>query len=331
MAQHFLLTAQARTLSLKQIFTMSDETAFTLFKESRWGQGNPACPLCGVVDAHYFIRTRKQWRCRACGHTFSVTSGTIFASHKLPLKAYIAAVAISSNAVKGLSALQLARDLDVQYKTAFVLAHKIRESLLDRLAEVQLCGYVEIDGAYTNGHVRPENREEDRKDRRLAENQNPDKRCILAMRERGAEGRTLTFVVKTENQADVTKLAKRFIQKGTNIFADECPAYNPLHGLFPTFRVNHSIEYKAKDGANTNQAESFFSRFRRMQIGQNHRFGLGYLSNYANEAAYREDNRRMSNGAMFKDILGKCAAVRPSRDFCGYWQGNKRREEGVIN
>jgi transposase-like protein len=331
MAQHFLLTAKARTLSLKQIFTMSDDTAFSLFKEARWGEGDPACPACGTVDAHYFIRTRKQWRCRACNHTFSLTSGTIFASHKLPLKTYIAAIAISSNAVKGLSALQLARDLDVQYKTAFVLAHKIRESLMDRLAEVQLCGEVEIDGAYTNGHVRPENREEDRKDRRLAENQNPNKRCILAMRERGEGGRTLTFVLKTENQADVIKLAGRFIKKGSKLFADECPAYNPLHGMFPTFRVNHSIEYKAKDGTNTNQAESFFSRFKRMKIGQNHKFGLGYLANYANEAPYREDNRRMSNGAMFKDILGKCAAARSSRDFCGYWQGNKRREALAVN
>jgi transposase-like protein len=329
MAQHFLLTAQARTLSLKQIFTMTDQAAFEMFKESRWGKGDPVCPVCGVVDAHYFIRTRQQWRCRACGHTFSVTSGTIFASHKLPLKTYIAAIAISSNAVKGLSALQLARDLDVQYKTAFVLAHKIRESLMNRLESVQLCGEIEIDGTYTNGHVKPKNKQADRKDRRKAENQNPNKRCILAMRERGENGRTLTFVIKTENQDDVKKLAGKFIKKESKIFADESQAYNPLHGMFPTFRVNHSIEYKAEDGTNTNQVESFFSRFKRMKIGQNHKFGLGYLPNYANEAAYREDNRRMSNGTMFTDMLGRCAVARPSRDFCGYWQGNKRREQIV--
>ena len=79
------------------------------------------------VAKHYFIKIRRQWRCRDCNHTFSVTSGTIFDSHKLPLKVYLAAIAIYCNAVKGLSALQLARDLDVQNKTAFALAHKIRE------------------------------------------------------------------------------------------------------------------------------------------------------------------------------------------------------------
>lgn len=91
-----------------------------------------------MQDNHYFIRGRKQWRCKCCGHTFSVTSGTIFAFHKLPLKIYLAAIAIYSNAVKGLSALQLGRDLGVQYKTAFVLAHKIRESTVQPFMQMKV-------------------------------------------------------------------------------------------------------------------------------------------------------------------------------------------------
>jgi len=154
MAQHFLLSAQARTLSLRKIFSLNDDQAFEMFKQSRWGHHDAICPCCGSVAKHYFIKTRRQWRCRDCNHTFSVTSGTIFASHKLPLKVYLAAIAIYCNAVKGLSALQLARDLDVQYKTAFVLAHKIRESLMAQRDETELDGEVELDGAYVNGHVR---------------------------------------------------------------------------------------------------------------------------------------------------------------------------------
>lgn len=85
-------------------------------------------------------------------HTFSVTSGTIFAFHKQPLKDYLIAIAIFTNAVKCISALQLARDLDVQYKTAFVLAHKIRESLMEHRDESALTGEIHVDGAYVNGH-----------------------------------------------------------------------------------------------------------------------------------------------------------------------------------
>jgi transposase-like protein len=79
--------------------------------------------------AVYAYTTRRIWKCKACNHQFSVTSGTIFASRKLPIRDYLAAIAIFVNAVKGISALQLGRDLDVQYKTAFVLAHKLREAI----------------------------------------------------------------------------------------------------------------------------------------------------------------------------------------------------------
>ena len=83
----------------------------------------------------------------------------------------------------------------------------------------------------------------------------------------------------------------------------------------------------ADDGTTNNLAESYFSRFRRMQIGQNHKFGVEYLANYANEAAYREDSRRLPNGSIFMDIVTKCAQTITNKDWCGYWQGNKRGEE----
>lgn len=332
MSQHFLLSAKARPLSVRKVFAMTDEQAFELFKEMRWGNGEETvCPSCDIADKHYFIKTRKQWRCRSCNHTYSVTSGTIFAFHKLPLTVYLGAIAIYANAVKGLSALQLSRDLDVQYKTAFVMAHKIRESLMVQRDNSPLSGEIHMDGAYVNGHIRPKNKKADRIDRRLAENQKDSKRCIVVMRQKCEEfagaKKTITSVVKAENQGDVLSLAKRFVLKGSVVCADEANAYNPLHALYDVRRVNHQIEYRSDDGATNNLAESYFSRFRRMQIGQVHKFGVMYLDNYANEAAYREDTRRWSNGAIFADISGKCAKTRASRDWCGYWQGNKRREE----
>lgn len=327
---HFLLSAAARTLSLREAFALSDEQAFALFGEVRWGRdADPVCPSCGVAEQHWFLASRRQWRCRACGHTFSVTSGTLFAAHKLPLQVYLAAIAIYTNAVKGLSALQLARDLDVQYKTAFVLMHKLRASLLVHRDETPLAGAVQMDGCYTGGSLKPANRAEERVDRRLAEHRNPDRRCILVMREtfpgddlaqRIGGKRTLAFVVPNENQTDVGALAARFIAPGTTISADESDAYDLLHGRYPMRRVNHSQEYRAGDGTTINQGESYFSRFRRMEIGQHHHFGPTYLSHYAHEVAYREDTRREPNGTIFRDILSKCAHTRPQWPWCGYWQ-----------
>lgn len=74
---------------------MTEEQAFELFREVRWGRdGDPVCPDCGVVDWHWFLASRRQWRCRACGHTTSVTCGTILAYHKLPLSTDLAAIVI---------------------------------------------------------------------------------------------------------------------------------------------------------------------------------------------------------------------------------------------
>ena len=141
MSQHFLLSAKARTLSVLKVMQMNDVEAFRIFKELRWDTDDSiSCPCCGVIGKHAFRRDRRQWKCADCGHTFSVTSGTIFANHKLPLRTHLAAIAVYTNAVKGISALQISRDLGVQYKTAFVLAHKIRESLMEQRETTQYSG-----------------------------------------------------------------------------------------------------------------------------------------------------------------------------------------------
>lgn len=327
MSQHFLLSAKARTLSIPQIMKLTDEQAHALMKTMRWGEHDDdmVCPHCGTVHAPYRIKTRNQYRCKDCQHTFSVTSGTIFANHKLPIKLYLLAIIIFVNAVKGISSLQLARDLGVQYKTAFVLAHKIRESLMDKRDTAPLTGEVHVDGAYVNGYIRPKNKKSERIDRRLAVNQRDDKRCVLVMRQ-GTE-KTRTFVLKSENQASVMVLAQANINPDALICADESNAYDPLHAKFKMGRVNHSQEYRSAEGITNNYAESFFSRFRRMQLGQCHKFSNRYLDNYANEAAYREDMRNSANGEQFSDVTVKCLKTKASRDWCGYWQGNKRDGE----
>ena len=144
MAQHFLLSAVARTLPLKEIYKGGEEAAYETFQSIRWAanEGHAVCPKCGSVES-YEITTRRKFKCAACPHQFSVTSGTIFASRKMAFVDLLAAICIFVNAVKGLSALQFSRDLDVQYKTAFVLSHKLREALAAEVADHTPDGEVE--------------------------------------------------------------------------------------------------------------------------------------------------------------------------------------------
>ncbi|WP_258238924.1 IS1595 family transposase [Arcobacter sp. CECT 8985] len=273
-----------------------------------------------------------QFRCKECFHTFSVTSGTIFASHKKPLKIYLLAIALFTNAVKSISALQLSRDLDVQYKTAWVLSHKIRESLMDYNEDEKFEGTCEMDGVYVGHYIRPKNQIDKRVDRRKVHK--PNKRVVISLRQRAELSdetvgaiKTKTFILKSENSNEIKEIAHKYIKVGSSIHADESNAYDDLTAHYDMNRVNHQVEYSGVYGENNNQSESFNARFRRMQYGNLHKIGNLYLSNYANEIAYREDTRRKSNKEIFDDILEKCLSSLVSNEFCGYWQGNKRLAE----
>lgn len=316
MAQHFLLSAKARTLSLKSIFRMGEDAAYRTFCELRWPdtEGEAVCPRCGCVET-YNIATRRKFKCVACHHQFSVTSGTIFASRKLSFTDLLAAIVIFVNGAKGISALQASRDLDVQYKTAFVLFHKLREAMAHELADAKLGGIVEIDGGWFGGYVKPENRKADRKDRRLSENRSGKRQCVVIMRER--KGRSLPFVVA--NEGDAVPFVRDNVDTLATIYADEGSGWDALHAGWDAKRVNHSVAFMDK-GVCTNQAESYFSRLRRMEVGTHHHIAGPYLYAYAGEAAWREDNRRTDNGAQAMLVAGAAMDAAVSRQWKGYWQ-----------
>ena len=316
MTQHFLLSAKARTLSLKSIFQMTDDAAHATFEAIRFADNGGAafCPRCECT-AVYTYAARRIWKCKACNHQFSVTSGTIFASRKLAIRDYLAATAIFVNAVKGVSALQLGRDLDVQYKTAFVLAHKLREAMTTAQLTGQLSGVVEVDGAYFGGHVKQENEKAERKDRRLLSEQTGKRQSVIVARARG--GRTLTTVVAKESQG--VEFIRSVVAPGAVVHADEAASWDALHARFEMLRINHSVAF-SKDGACTNLAESFFSRLRRAEIGQHHHISGKYLGFYAAEMAWREDRRRVSNGDLHQAAAAAALSHPVSRVWAGYWQ-----------
>jgi ribosomal protein L37AE/L43A len=191
---------------------MSDEEARATFRRLRWADnaGEPYCPKCGCLKVYAFA-TRPVWKCNGCAYQFSVTAGTIFADRKRPVRDYLLAIAIFANGAKGHSALQLSRDLACTYRSAFVLAHKLREALAAEQQGVTLTGTSDVDGAYFGGHAKPENKKEDRADRRLAEEQTGKRKVVVVLRERN--GRTLPFVCGKES--DALPIIRQRIPTGT--------------------------------------------------------------------------------------------------------------------
>ena len=322
MAIHFLQSKAARTLSLAQVFRMSENEAETAFRKIRWSEtnGEAVCPECGGVDPYEYRRPTGllRFRCKACGKNFSITSGTLFASHKAPLRAYLAAIVVFMNEVKGKNALALSRDLGMSHKACWVMLHKLREAMAEEFRGRKVGGegkVAEVDGAYFGGHVRPANYKENRRDRRLVMNQSGKRQSVIIVRERN--GHSLPAVFRSESAA--LSWIKSRVLPGTIVNADEAQGWNDLQSKYEMKRINHQEAYS--DGeACTNQAESYFSRLRRGELGHFHHVSGPYLLRYAVEASFREDARRVDNGAQVRRVTELALKRGPSIDFAGYYQ-----------
>ncbi|MGZ8984178.1 MAG: IS1595 family transposase [Methylotenera sp.] len=331
MAAHYLLSREAVSLSLKQVSDLSEEQARLLMAEIRWGtSGEQVCPSCAVIDKHYNIRTRKQWRCKHCNCTFSVTTGTPFADHKLSYSKLLIAIFAFIVNHKGFAALTLKRYIGGQYRTSFTLLHKIREAVMLTVPIDKLSGVVEIDGGHFSGKRR---KGRTIKKSTAAEDKNqvpakyskqhrdkvkayefpfhPNRRLVITMREISpnktaninphsgkAKGcgaaRTIVAICQSENTKDIEALVGKYVEKQSMIRSDELSAYGNLKYMgYGHETVNHSKEFSTDSGVNQNQAESFFSRMRRSCIGIYHRITPRYMLDYAAEMAWREDVRRM--------------------------------------
>ncbi|WP_033479095.1 IS1595 family transposase [Xanthomonas citri] len=359
MSQHYLRSAAYRDLTLGAIYAMSEDEVHKMYVLARWSSlTHQGCPACGAWDTHYWRAARKQWRCKSCRTDFTVTSRTVFANRKKSLKHILAAIFHYVSAPKGIAGLQLSRSGDYSSKAAHVTLGKLREALLRTQDETPLKGIVEIDGGYFGGKPRKPNCRGRRNDQMIAARlsgrpapgrkpwhamsmtkknwaKRQNKRVIMVLRQQGLAGqgatRTITAVTLSENEADVRELVDRYVDRDAIIWTDENPAYNALGTTHQHEAVNHGRMFVRSDGMNENQAESFFTRQRRHELGVAHRMTPVYLADKANETAWREDCRRMSLRSQLMDMLRRAMGSGFSFWWRGYYQGNHRAEEILLN
>lgn len=363
MSAHFWLSADAVPISLEEIAAMTDEQARQFLAKLRWGDtGTQICPDCGVVDKHYAVRTRSQWRCKHCFCTFSVTTKTPFADHKIGYRKLLLAIFAFIINHKGLAALTLTRMIGVQYRTAFTLLHKIREAVMLTVNQAKLSGQVEMDGGHFSGKKRkgrkkrkPTKEDKSEVPAKYSQHRNklkassfpfhPNRRIVIVLREIFADktteinkysgklkgkgaSRTVVAVCRSENTADIEALTKLWVEQNSLIRSDELPAYGNLKLMgYEHETVNHSLEFSTDDGVNQNQAESFFSRMRRATIGIYHRITPKYMMDYACEMAWREDVRRQSTLEQMGSLADRIFRAGLSTDWINYCHGNKRNAE----
>jgi transposase-like protein len=333
MAQHWLKSPAARDLPLDKVHRMTEVQAYKWFYRARWGDGEPSCAHCGVVNSYRLKRNGKyvnRFKCRDrhCGREFTVTSNTIFAHHKLPFRRMLLIVALWVHSVKGKAALQVCREANVSYKCAWVMLMKLREALGDADDPAPLDGIVEIDGAHINNYNQRDNRKMDRPDFKFVENAAPGMhQVITALRQRrqdelGIKDRVWATVTPGEQQRYAEDIVRQKVSRTAVMLADEHGAYANLSDINPlTFRIRHADAYGFGPGMNTNGVEGWFARVRRSTWGIHHRISGTYLELYATSLAWHENERRTPFGEKAHDVLRACMKHPTSRKFCGYWQG----------
>ena len=320
----------ARTFPLKVLNKMTEEDAKALFQELRWAEtgGKPVCSHCGHTEAWTLTGDVKRFKCKArgCRRLFSVTSGTIFASHHMSFKDMLTGLRAFTLNAKGYSAIAFSKEVGCDYKTAFVFQHKVREAMMHAAKDIRLDGEIEMHGCWFGGYVKPENVKINRVDRRLTANRTGKRRVVVGLRERGEGGRSIVNLFNQEGEA-LSWIRER-CHRGAMLFADEAPAWDDIHASHKAGRVNHSEQYALGkvNEINTNQMESLFSRMRRFEVGTHHHIAGPYLLRYANDTAWRENHRRLDDMGRVRLALRSALTTPISRTFCGYWQQRGPRQ-----
>lgn len=285
------------------------EACVNYLEKMRWPEG-VRCLVCGNDKISKFVtnETEREVKSRrtgnlktvrvparhlytclepTCGFQFSATSGTILHDTHLPIEKWFLAVALMTNAKKGLSAKQMERDLGVSYRTAWYLNHRIRKAMEDG-APGLLTGTVEADETYVGG----------RYDRRRKRDR-WEKQVVFGALQRGADGSTSkirVMPIPQPNSMVLTGAVKGTVSMDADLLVtDEHTGYKKVGKLYKHEVVNHiALEYVRKGDPRmitTNSIENFWSLFKRGLIGSFHKVSVKHLRRYLDEFTFRFNNR----------------------------------------
>lgn len=287
----------------------------------------PACVHCGSTKV-YRLKGGINLRCgeKGCLKIFNVKHNTIFMDTKIPLTKWFQALYLATSHKKGISSIQLSKDLEITQKSAWFMLGRIRELFLEK-APLLLDGEIEADEAYIGGSL--SNMHEKRKDK-LREGRGDNKTKVIGLLDR--DGKVVTHVpLKTESMDEVRRKIRGVVKEGSTIYTDEAGSYNKLAPDYIIESVNHSIGEYVRGRAHTNGIEGYWSLLKRGIVGIYHQVSGKHLHRYCNEFSFRYNTRKATEADRFNYALTMIEDTKLTYPVLIEAQEAKKRQKKMSN
>ena len=279
-------------LSVYEFFELipDEQSAMEFIEQERWPDG-VVCPHCESERVRKLSRSNR-YQCNNCRKKFGVRTGTIFERSHIPLRKWLYAIYVMQTARKGISSVQLGKELGIRQSSAWFMLHRIREAMAPDL--VKLKGEVEIDEAWVGGLEKNKHSK-----KKLHKNWVQGKQIVLGMRERDG-GPILLRPIPTNTQDALLADILLSVEEATIIYTDEFVGYYNLNEFYDHYVVNHQRGEYVNEHITTNSIESVWAIVKRAHKGIYHQWSKKHGHRYYNEIAFR-----LVEGSQDKPMLAR--------------------------